>query len=153
MKFLKNPLLLSLFSGLFLAFNFSMLFLYYLTPEPKYCSLGCLLKGYAEFALLFFTVGFIVSVVFVFSIGWPLYMLAKYYSVNNYITSGLGGVTVTTVPYFICIATGWNIPSVTEKSGLIVFLVLVICGGVSGLIFHFIEKREKAARVGKISEA
>ena len=122
-------------------------------PELKHCSLGCLLINHAVFAQLFYTIGFIVSVVFVLSIGWPLYMLAKYYSVNNYITSGIAGVGVTTVPYFICIATGWNIPSVTEKSGLIVFLVLVICGGVSGLIFHFIEKREKAARVGRISEA
>jgi len=148
-----TPLLLSIFLGLFLALNFFMLSLYYLTPETKHCSLGCLLINYAVFAQLFYTIGFIVSVVFVYSVGWPLYMLAKYYSVNNYITSGLGGVAVTTVPYFICISTGWNIPSVTEKSGLIVFLVLVICGGVSGLIFHFFEKREKVARAGKISEA
>ena len=149
MKFLKKPLLLSLFSGLLLAFNFSMLSLCYLTPEPKHCLLGCLLKGYAELALLFFTIGFIVSVVFVLSIGWSLYMLAKYYSVNNYITSSLGGVAVTTVPYFVCISSGWNIPGVTEKSGLIVFLVLVICGAVSGLIFHLFEKREKTVHIAR----
>ena len=149
MKFLKKSLIISLFSGIMLAFSFSMLLLCYLTPGSKYCSLGCLFKGYADFALLFFTIGFMVSVVFVFSIGWPLYMLAKYYSVNNYITSGLGGVVVTTVPYFICISSGWNIPSVTEKSGLIVFLVLVICGAVSGLIFHFFEKREKTVHIAR----
>jgi len=152
MKILK-PLLLSIFSGLFLALNLFMLLTHYVIPEVKHCSLGCLLINYVVFTQLFYTIGFIVSVVFVLSIGWPLYMLAKYYSVNNYITSGLGGVAVTTVPYFICISTGWNIPSVTEKSGLIVFLVLVICGGVSGFIFHFIEKREEAVRAGKISEA
>ncbi|MBZ0302564.1 MAG: hypothetical protein K8J31_22655 [Anaerolineae bacterium] len=138
----KVPLLLSIFLGLFLASNFFMLFFYYLTPEFEWKSLEHQLKNYAENALLFFTIGFVVSVVFVFSIGWPLYLLGKFYSVDNYITSCLGGVAVTTVPYVVCVSLGWNIPSVTEKSGLIVFLVLVICGGVSGLIFHFIEKRK-----------
>lgn len=142
MEILKKPLLLSIFSGLFLALNFYMLFFYYLSPDFEWKSLDYQLKNYAENALLFFTIGFVVSVVFVFSIGWPLYLLGKFYSVNNYITSGLGGMAVTTVPYVVCVSLGWNIPSVTEKSGLIVFLVLVICGGAGGLIFHFFEKRK-----------
>ncbi len=118
-----------------------MLFFYYLSPEFEWKSIGYQFKNYAENALLFFTIGFVVSVVFVISIGWPLYLLGKFYSAANYITSGLGGVAVTTIPYVVCIILGWNIPSVTEKPGLIVFLVLVICGGTSGLIFHFIEER------------
>ena len=143
MEILKKSLLISIFSGLFLALNFYMLFFYYLSPEFEWRSLGYQFKNYAENALLFFTIGFIVSVVFVIAIGWPLYLLGKHYSFNNYITSGLGGVAVTIVPYAVCVSLGWNIPSVTEYSGLMVFLVLIICGGAGGLIFHFLEKRKK----------
>lgn len=141
MRILKKPFLLSIFLGLFLALNFYMLFFYYLSPEFEWKSLGYQFKNYAENALLFFTVGFVVSVVFAISIGWPLYLLGKHYSAINYITSGLGGVAVTMVPYVFCILFGWNIPSVVESSGLIVFLVLVICGGSGGIIFHFLEKK------------
>ena len=53
----KIPLLVSIFSGLFLASNFFMLFFYYLTPEFEWKSLEHQLKNYAENALLFFTIG------------------------------------------------------------------------------------------------
>ena len=142
MVIFKIPFLLSVFSGLFLALNFSMLFLFYLTPEFEWKSLGYQLKNYAEIASLFFTIGFIVSVVFAIFIGWPLYLLAKFYSAVNYITSGLAGVAITMVPYAVCIFLGWDIPNVAENSGLIVLLVLIVCGGSSGILFHFLEKKQ-----------
>lgn len=141
MKKFSKPFLLSIFSGLFLALNFYMLFFYYLSPEFVWKSLSYQINNYAENALLFFTIGFIVSVVFAISIGWPLYLLAKFNSVVNYVTCSLGGVAVTTIPYVVCMNLGWNIPSVTEKTGLLVFLVLVVCGGTSGVIFRFIEAK------------
>ncbi|MEW8150618.1 MAG: hypothetical protein AB2810_10765 [Candidatus Thiodiazotropha endolucinida] len=140
MEILKKPLLLSILLGLFLALNFYMLFFYYLSPEFEWESLGLQIKNYAENALLFFTVGFAVSVVFVISIGWPLYLLAKFYSAINYVTSGLGGIAVTMIPYAVCVLLGWNIPSITEYSGLIVLVVLIVCGCVSGVVFHFLSR-------------
>ncbi|MFV0478018.1 MAG: hypothetical protein ACK5ME_09305 [Parahaliea sp.] len=142
MKTLNKPFLISIFSGIFLALNFYMLFFYYLSPDFEWKSLCYQIKNYAENGLLFFTLGFIVSVVFTIAIGWPLYLLAKCYSVVNYVTSGLGGVAVTTVPYVVCIFLGWNIPNLTEDSGLLMILVLAICGGANGILFHFLNKRK-----------
>lgn len=141
MAIFKRPFLLSIFLGLFLALNFYMLFFYYLSQEFEWKSLGYQLMNYAENALLFFTIGFTVSIVFAIFIGWPLYLLAKFYSAVSYITSGLAGVAVTMAPYAVCIFSGWNIPNVTENSGLILFLVLVVCGGASGILFHFLQKK------------
>lgn len=139
-RVLDKRFLFSVLLGLFLALNFYMLFFYYLSPEFEWRSLGYQLKGYAENALLFFTIGFIVATFFSIAIGWPLYLLAKYFCVSNYATSGLAGVAVSTTPYAICVFLGWNIPSLTEEAGLIVFLVIAACGGISGVVFHFLEK-------------
>lgn len=147
MNILNKPFLLSIFSGLFLALNFYMLFFYYLSPEFEWRSLSYQFKNYAENALLFFSLGFIVSAILAVCLGWPLYMLAKSYSKVNYITSALGGVAVTITPYIICTFLGWNIPSLTESSGLIVFLVLFVCGGFGGVIFHFLEKSRLNKRI------
>lgn len=140
---LNQPFLLSILSGLFLGFNFYILFFYYLSPEFEWKSLSFQLQLYAESALLFFAIGFIVSVISAIAIGWPLYLLAKFHSAVNYTTSALGGVAVTTVPYIACFFSGWNLPNVTEKSGLILFLGLVICGSAGGITFHFFERKRE----------
>ncbi|AZZ94021.1 hypothetical protein ENC22_23605 [Hahella sp. KA22] len=145
MKTLNKPFLLSILSGLFLAFNFYMFFFYYLSPEFEWKSLGYQLKNYAENGLLFFTIGFIISTFFSLAIGFPLYLLAKHYSYVNYTTSGVGGMTVTITPYVVCVFLGWNVPNMAETSGLIVIFVLAICGGASGILFHFLNKIGKPA--------
>lgn len=133
---IKKPFLFSLCAGLFLALNFYMLFIYYLSPEFEWVSFEYQLKSYIENAFLFFTIGFVVSAFFAICIGWPLYLIAKKYSAINYITCSLGGISVTVLPYATCVFFGWNIPNVTTKPGLTLFLVIVFCGAVSGLIFN-----------------
>lgn len=142
MKILNQPFFLSICVGIFLGFNFYILFFYYLSPRFEWVSLGFQLKIYVESALLFFTIGFIVSVIFAIAIGWPLYLLAKFHSAVNYTTSALGGVAVTTVPYVACFFSGWNLPNVTEKTGLILLLGLVISGSAGGITFYFFERRK-----------
>ena len=136
----KKPFLLSIFSGLFLALNFYMLFFFYLSPEFKWVSFEYQIKSYMENAFLFFTIGFFVSAFFAICIGWPLYWIAKKYSAVNYVTCSLGGISVIVFPYAICVFFGWNIPNVATKSGLILLLVITFCGAVSGLIFNMLEQ-------------
>jgi len=136
---MKMPFLVSICVGLFLAQNLYLLFLVYLSPEYKWVSIWHQIGEYVETTLLFFTIGFCVSVFFSLVIGWPLYQVAKRHSAVNYITCSLGGIAVTTIPYFLCLMLGWNVPGVIEKSGAIVFSVLIFCGACGGIVFNRLE--------------
>lgn len=148
MRMLNKPFLLSIFFWNFLLLNFYMFF-YYLSPEFEWRSFGYQFRTYAENGLLFFTIGFVLSVLFAVVIGWPLYLLAKLNSIVNYATCGLGGAIVAVTPYAACILLGWNAPNVTEILGLFVFVVLALCGYVSGTVFYYLTKIKQKNKVSE----
>jgi EamA domain-containing membrane protein RarD len=120
-----------------------MYFFFYDTPEFKWISFSYQIKTYLEIATLFFTIGFVVAVAFSTIIGWPLYWLAKKYSLINYITSARAGIMVTIAPLILCIIFGWNIPSLTTRAGGLILFVLAFCGTISGLVFNMLEAHKK----------
>lgn len=134
----KYPFLISISAGLFLLLNFYMYFFFYDVSDFKWVSLTFQIKNYLETVMLFFTIGFIISVFVAIAIGWPLYRLAKQFSMTNYFTSALAGAIVAITPLVFCIIFGWNIPSLTTRSGGTIFLVLVFCGAVSGMIYMYL---------------
>lgn len=118
-----------------------MYFFFYSVPEFKWVSLSYQISNYLETAILFFTIGLVVSIIFAIVIGWPLYWLAKKFSLVNYVTSALGGSAVTVIPLVLCVNSGWNIPSMTTRPGLTLFFILVFCGAVSGIAFNNLESK------------
>jgi len=118
-----------------------MLFVVYSSPEFKWISLGHQVKAYIEMALLFFSIGLVVSVLFTLAIGWPLYLLAMRLSTVNYFTCAFGGVCVTTVPYVFSILLGWMLPQENRTSEVTLIGILMFCGACSGVVFHMLELR------------
>ena len=141
MRIQNFSFLASICVGLFLALNFYMYFFFYKTPEFKWISVSYQIKTYLETAALFFTIGLVISIFFSIVIGWPLYLIAKKFHMVNHITSASGGAAVTIIPLILCIKFGWNIPSLRTSSGQLVFLVLMFCGAVSGIIFNILQSK------------
>lgn len=136
MSIYRYPLLSSICVGLLLALNFYMYFFFYSSPSFEWISLSYQVHNYFETAILFFTIGFVVSAIISILIGWPLYWLARKYSLMNYGTCALGGAAVTVVPFVLCVYLGWNIPSVATRPGATVLFVLVFCGASGGVVFR-----------------
>jgi EamA domain-containing membrane protein RarD len=84
----------------------------------------------------------VVSIFFAIVIGWPLYWLAKKFSLVNYVTSALGGIAVTVIPLVLCLCLGWNIPNMTTRQGMNILFVLAFCGAVSGMVFNKLESKK-----------
>jgi hypothetical protein len=141
MRSQKFSFLISVGAGLFLALNFSMYFFFYSDLNFKWVSIKYQISIYLETAALFFTVGFVVVVFFSFVIGWPLYLIAKKYSLVNYVTSALGGVAVTVIPLVLLIKLGWNIPGLATYEGKLILFILIFCGAISGMIFNRLESK------------
>ena len=139
--FQKFSFFISICTGLFLALNFYMYFFFYSKPEFKWISITHQISIYLESAILFFTIGLVISVFCSIVIGWPLYWIAKKYSFVNYGTSALGGALVTIIPLILCIKTGWHIPNLTTRSGWLVIFVLVFCGVISGIVFNLLRSK------------
>ncbi len=139
----KKSFFVSICIGLFLALNFFMIFVIYMTPEFRAISFEHQLKTYFEIGFLFFTVGFLISTFFVFIIGGPLYLLASKYSFLNYFSCAFGGGFVVIVPYIICLFFDWNLPEITSSSGGVLLLSLFICGALSGIVFNFLEQKKR----------
>lgn len=119
----------------FLAFNLYMVFIVYKSQEFHSAPLFRQGTQYVDLAIQFFSYGLPISIIVVAIIGWPLYWVASRYGLVNCFTASCGGMAITVVPLIICKYTGWNLPSFSDKNGLMLVLSIAFCGFFGGIIF------------------
>ena len=140
MTFSIKSLLISIGVANFLALNLFTIIVVYSDVDVKSVSFIGQLGSYLEMVVLFAVIGLPVSLVTTTLVGGPLYVLARLFGCINISSALLSGALIAVIPVLISNYFQWNIPSIADKNGVILYLSLAACGGIGGLTYWRLEK-------------
>jgi len=142
----KYRTFVSVLTGLSVGLLLFTIYLFYTADDLRASSPVVIISTILFSALFFYTVGFVVSCVFVLIFGWPLYVIVKKWLHVNIVLGMLCGIVVISMSGVSILFLGAIldidvIDGFDSRSALLLYVGLAVCGLAGGAVFAWLDKK------------